>query len=161
MIGGGAAIAVLLAIGHFHARAPSVPTRPLRIGFENNPPVQIRTATGFSGLSVEIVSDAARRAGIKLEWVETGTSSDEAFRKGLVDLWPLMVDRPYRRKLRAFCLAVYAQRPRADTSRGDAAPSTATFGAGSQSSGYRCTFSNCGACFPKRRLLRSRNSMTF
>ena len=98
MIGGGAAIAVLLTIGHFQGRRPSIPTRPLRIGFENNPPVQIRTATGFSGLSVEIVSDAAKRAGIKLEWVETGTSSDEAFRKGLVDLWPLMVDRPYRRK---------------------------------------------------------------
>lgn len=98
MIGGGAAIAVLLTIGHFQARGPSIPTGPLRIGFENNPPVQIRTATGFSGLSVEIVSDAAKRAGIKLEWVETGTSSDEAFRKGLVDLWPLMVDRPYRRK---------------------------------------------------------------
>jgi len=29
------------------------------------------------------------------------------------------------------------------------------------SMGYRCTFSNCGARFPKRRLLRSRNSMTF
>src|SRR5438270_6043772 len=98
VIGGGGAIAVLLAIGHFHARSPSVPTGPLRIGFENNPPVQIRTTAGFSGLSVEIVTDAAKRAGIKLDWVETGTSSDEAFRKGLVDLWPLMVDRPYRRK---------------------------------------------------------------
>ena len=75
-----------------------LPNRPLRIGFENNPPVQIRTATGFSGLSVEIVSDAARRAGIELDWVETGTSSDEALRKGMVDLWPLMVDLPHRRK---------------------------------------------------------------
>src|SRR6478672_10005585 len=91
------AIAGLLTLWRFNTREPALPMRPLRIGFENNPPVQIRTATGFSGLSVEIVSDAAKRAGIKLEWVETGTSSDEAFRKGLVDLWPLMVDRPYRR----------------------------------------------------------------
>jgi two-component system cell cycle sensor histidine kinase/response regulator CckA len=30
--------------------------------------------------------------------VETGTSSDEAFAKGLVDLWPLMTDLPDRRK---------------------------------------------------------------
>jgi hypothetical protein len=30
--------------------------------------------------------------------VETGTSSDEAFQKGLVDLWPLMADLPDRRK---------------------------------------------------------------
>ena len=47
---------------------------------------------------MEIVSNAARRAGIELDWVETGTSSEEAFRKGLVDLWPLMVDLPHRRK---------------------------------------------------------------
>jgi hypothetical protein len=79
-IGGAGALTVLLALWHFHARAPYVPTRPLRIGFENNPPIQIRTASGFSGLSVEIVSDAAKRAGIA--WVETGTSSEEAFRRG-------------------------------------------------------------------------------
>src|SRR6478672_3585782 len=97
-IGGAGAIAGLLALWHFHARAPDFPTRPLRIGFENNPPLQIRTASGFSGLSVEIASDAARRAGIELDWVETGTSSEEAFRKGLVDLWPMMVDLPHRRK---------------------------------------------------------------
>ena len=52
----------------------------------------------FPVSAVEIVSDAARRAGIELDWVETGTSSDEAFRKGMVDLWPLMVDLPDRRK---------------------------------------------------------------
>src|SRR5436190_10621315 len=92
------AIASLLTVWRFNTREPALPTRPLRIGFENNPPVQIRTATGFSGLSVEIVSEAAKRAGIQLNWVETGTSSEEAFRKGLVDLWPLMVDLPQRWK---------------------------------------------------------------
>src|SRR4051794_6603013 len=97
-IGAAGAIALLLGIALFHGRSAAVPTRPLRIGFENNPPVQIRTAAGFSGLSVEIVSDAARRARIKLDWIETGTSSDEALRRGLVDLWPLMVDQPDRRK---------------------------------------------------------------
>jgi PAS domain S-box-containing protein len=60
--------------------------------------VQIRTNNGFSGLSVETVNEAARRADIKLHWVETGTSSEEAFRGGLVDLWPLMVNLPDRRK---------------------------------------------------------------
>jgi PAS domain S-box-containing protein len=76
----------------------SAAQRPLRIGFENNPPVQIRSGSGFSGLSVETVSEAAKRAGIQLQWVETGTSSEEALRKGLVDLWPLMADLPDRRK---------------------------------------------------------------
>ena len=47
---------------------------------------------------METVSEAAKRAGIKLEWVETGLSSSDSFRKGLVDLWPLMVDLPDRRK---------------------------------------------------------------
>lgn len=74
------------------------PQRTLRIGFENNPPVQIRTDRGFSGLGMETVNEAAKRAGIQLHWVETGTSSEEAFQKGLVDLWPLMVDLPDRRK---------------------------------------------------------------
>ena len=31
-----------------------------------------------------------------LEWVETGMSSEESIKRGLVDLWPLMVDIPYR-----------------------------------------------------------------
>ena len=94
---GGRDIRTCRALALRDSRA-TCPRRPLRIGFESNPPVQIRTDNGFSGLGVETVNEAAKRAGIKLEWVETGTSSDEAFRKGLVDLWPLMVDLPDRRK---------------------------------------------------------------
>src|SRR5436190_19102997 len=100
-------VALMLAVGtsvtvvaswYLSTLPPPIPQRTLRIGFESNPPVQIRTENGFSGLAVETVNEAAKRAGIKLDWVETGTSSDEAFGKGLVDLWPLMVDYPYRRK---------------------------------------------------------------
>jgi PAS domain S-box-containing protein len=93
------AVAGLLTVWRFMAHVPPLPRGPLRIGFESNPPIQIRTASGFSGISVETVSEAAKRAGIQLQWIETGTSSEEAFRKGLVDLWPLMVDLPERRKL--------------------------------------------------------------
>jgi PAS domain S-box-containing protein len=87
-----------LALWYFTTRLPAIPQRPLRIGFEQNPPVQIRTDNGFSGLAVETVNEAAKRSGVRLQWVETGTSSDEAFQKGLVDLWPLMADLPDRRK---------------------------------------------------------------
>ena len=87
-----------LALWYFTTQLPPIPRRPLRIGFEPNPPVQIRTDSGFSGLAVETIDQAARRAGVKLQWVETGTSSDAAFQKGLVDLWPLMADLPERRK---------------------------------------------------------------
>src|SRR4051812_9460143 len=84
--------AAAITLWYFPTRLPPLPQRTLRIGFESNPPVQIRNENGFSGLAVETVNEAAKRAGIKLEWVETGTSSEEAFHKGLVDLWPLMVD---------------------------------------------------------------------
>jgi PAS domain S-box-containing protein len=72
--------------------------RSFRIGFEQNPPFQTRTDAGFDGLAVEIVNKAAQRAGVQLQWIETGTSSDEAFQRGLVDLWPLMTDLPERRR---------------------------------------------------------------
>ena len=85
-----AGIAGALAYSYFASRFPAIPQRALRIGFEPNPPFQVRTDTGFGGLAIEIVNEAARRAGIRLQWVETGTSSDEAFAKGMVDLWPLM-----------------------------------------------------------------------
>lgn len=98
VIAGVGGIAGLAALWLFAARTPPIPQRTLRIGFEVNPPVQIRTDNGYSGLSVDAVNEAAKRAGIKLQWVETGTSSDEAFRRRLVDLWPLMVDLPERRK---------------------------------------------------------------
>ena len=121
---------VLLTIGaayvYLNQRLPAVPDRPLRIGFEPNPPVQIRTRSGFSGLAVDVVNQAAARAGIKLEWVETGHSSYESFEKGLVDLWPLMVETPERRKL------VYFPRPWMHSTyavllRSDARPVDQTF----------------------------------
>jgi two-component system cell cycle sensor histidine kinase/response regulator CckA len=95
---GPAGLVAGLAFWFFAIRTPPIPQRTLRIGFEVVPPVQIRTGHGFAGVAVETVNEAAKRAGISLEWVETGTSSDEAFRRGLVDLWPIMADLPYRHK---------------------------------------------------------------
>src|SRR6516162_10146306 len=54
---------------------PTIPRRILRIGFENVPPVQVRTDSGVTGLAVDIVNEAAMRAGVSLRWIETGTSS--------------------------------------------------------------------------------------
>jgi len=93
-----AGIAGAFALLFLTIRLPPIPRRPLRIGFEQNPPVQIRTDGGYSGLAVETVNEAAKRAGVRLQWIETGTSSDEAFQRGAVDLWPLMADLPDRRK---------------------------------------------------------------
>jgi two-component system, cell cycle sensor histidine kinase and response regulator CckA len=96
------AIAAVLAGGaaitYFANRLPPIPQRTLRIGFEQNPPLQYRTPDGLAGLGVEAVTEAAKRAGLRLQWIETGVSSEESFRRGLVDLWPVMADRPERRK---------------------------------------------------------------
>jgi PAS domain S-box-containing protein len=94
-----AGLAAGLAFWYFAIRTPPILRRTLRIGFEQVSPVQIRTSSGFAGLAVETIDEAARRAGLSLQWVETGTSSDEAFRRGLVDLWPIMADLPERRKV--------------------------------------------------------------
>ena len=90
------------AFVYFANRLPPIPLRTLRIGFEQNPPLQYRTPEGLAGLGVETVREAAKRAGLRIEWVETGVSSEESFRKGLVDLWPVMADLPDRRKFVRF-----------------------------------------------------------
>jgi PAS domain S-box-containing protein len=58
----------------------------------------MRTESGPAGIAIETINEAAKRAGVSLRWVDTGTSSEEAFRRGLVDLWPDMADLPERRK---------------------------------------------------------------
>ena len=82
----------------FRESARASPEAPFAHRLRVQPPFQVRTDSGFSGLAVEIVNKAARRAGVTLQWIETGTSSEEAFRKGLVDLWPLMTDLPERHR---------------------------------------------------------------
>ncbi len=87
-----------LAFLYFAKELPPIPHRVLRMGFEQNPPLQYRSPDGLTGLGVDTLNEAAKRAGIQIQWVETGTSSEPAFRKGLVDLWPVMADLPERRK---------------------------------------------------------------
>jgi PAS domain S-box-containing protein len=93
----GAALTGGLIYSYLASRFAPVLNRAYRIGFEQNPPFQTRTDTGFGGLAVEVVNQAAKRAGVHLEWVETGKGSEESLEKGLVDLWPLMTDVPARR----------------------------------------------------------------
>ena len=143
-------LASILGVWFYATRLPPIPNRPLRIGFEKDRPVQIRTANGFSGLAVETVNEAAKRAGIRLEWVETGTSSDEAFAKGLVDLWPLMTDLPDRRKRlhfsRPWLRSSYALLVRAGTEAPDG-----DLPAGSPISRCRFMFAFCGSGFRRLR----------
>src|SRR5262245_16582246 len=59
-------ISAALGFWYFTIHQPPIPQRPLRIGFENLPPDAIRTDSGFAGPTIEIVSEAAKRAGIAL-----------------------------------------------------------------------------------------------
>lgn len=92
VVGAGTAIVI------FFACRPSVDlNRVYRIGYNDNPPFQIRTARGEpTGFAVEAVAEAARRSGVKLQWVFDPTLNLTALRNNSVDLWPLLSDLPER-----------------------------------------------------------------
>ena len=78
-------------------RAPA-PERVYRIGFQNSPPRQYVSRDGQPyGPAIETIGEAARRAGIRLEWVQAPAGPDGVLTKGSVDLWPLVADLPERR----------------------------------------------------------------
>src|SRR5688500_6023689 len=69
------------------ARPSSDPV--IRVGIDHAPPYQsIRAGGGVEGLSVDMLGEAARRIGVRVHWVPSRMLPDEAFRAGLVDLWP-------------------------------------------------------------------------
>ena len=79
---------------------PPIPARALVIGFEHNPPYQVRSPSGPpTGLVIDTVAEAARRAGIALVWQETTLGPERALGSGAVDLWPLVTDLPERRRI--------------------------------------------------------------
>src|SRR6476661_2604942 len=69
---------------------PRVEDRVSRIRFENSPPIHFVGKDGqATGLAVELVAEAARRRGIRLQWVVTRESSEVALKSKKVDLWPM------------------------------------------------------------------------
>src|SRR5260370_18420352 len=74
--------------------------RVYRIGWQVDPSCQERGADGGpTGLAIELVRDAARRHGIRLEWVFQPGSSERALRNRKVDLWPLLTITPERKRV--------------------------------------------------------------
>jgi signal transduction histidine kinase/CheY-like chemotaxis protein len=51
------------------------------------------------GSTIDLISEAARRSGIELEWVLVTAGPDRVLTDGTVDLWPLVNDLPERRHL--------------------------------------------------------------
>ena len=88
------------ALGWFEMRRPKLDQRIYRIGFDNEPPQHFIGKDGKpTGLAVELVDEAARRRGIRLQWLLEPESSDAALRARKVDLWPMMTIRPERRNV--------------------------------------------------------------
>jgi signal transduction histidine kinase len=100
----GILLAVLAAasgtIAWMRLRAPRLDDRIYRIGWMLSPPFQVRGPDGHAaGISVDVVSEAARRRGIKLRWVFWPDSSESALVGKYVDLWPLITITPERLKV--------------------------------------------------------------
>jgi len=76
--------------------AHRVPDRAYRIGADNAPPFYIVGADGsVHGFAVDVLNEAARRRGIRLQWVAPRNSTI-ALRDRDVDLWPLLAPTPER-----------------------------------------------------------------
>lgn len=70
-----------------------------RIGWQVDPPFQVKGDNGSAtGFSIELVRAAARRRGIRLEWLPQPTGPEESLRSGQVDLWPVMTSTPERKR---------------------------------------------------------------
>jgi signal transduction histidine kinase/CheY-like chemotaxis protein len=70
------------------------------MGFQHSPPRQFVSLAGEPyGPAIETVREAARRAGLTLEWIIAPGGPDEALANGKVDLWPIVADLPERRKV--------------------------------------------------------------
>ncbi len=65
------------------------PARAIRVGVDQAPPYQsIRPDGSAEGFAIDVVSEAARRLGIPVEFVPvTGALPDQAITRGTVDLW--------------------------------------------------------------------------
>ena len=75
-----------------------VPNRVYRIGADNAPPYYITAADGsVHGFAVDVLTEAARRRGIRLQWV-VASDPTTALTRGEVDLWPLLAPSPERLK---------------------------------------------------------------
>lgn len=67
----------------------------VRIGVDHNPPAYDWTeGDGASGFAVDVMNEAARRSGVRLEWVYCARGSRVALETGLIDLWPAGLHRP-------------------------------------------------------------------
>ncbi len=92
------ALAALLAFWHWRQdlRLSEV---EYRVGVDHAPPYNILdSGRPPRGIAIEVLTEAARREGIRLKFVPLTMAVDDAFRQNLVDLWPAATDTRERRR---------------------------------------------------------------
>ena len=86
------------------------PDRPLRIGVWPGPPFEILKSDGtVTGLGPDVVTAAAHRVGIQLEWVHPELGPEVMLPSGRLDLWGNLSGTPERRE------KLFLTRPWAET----------------------------------------------
>ena len=91
-------VALAAFLGWMVMRQPKLNQRIYRIGFDNQPPQHFLTSDGKpTGLAVDLIGEAARRRGIRLQWQLEPESAEAALKCKKVDLWPMMTITPERR----------------------------------------------------------------
>jgi signal transduction histidine kinase/CheY-like chemotaxis protein len=80
------------------SKTPDLRGRSFRVGFEESPPVQyVKADGGPSGAVIDILSEAARRRGIRLVWVHSHAGAEQSLTARETDLWPIFSDLPWRK----------------------------------------------------------------
>jgi signal transduction histidine kinase/CheY-like chemotaxis protein len=91
-------LAALAGLGAYWRTERMPLQRTFRIGFQDNPPLQYADAQGRpTGAVPDLIDAAARRAGLRLEWVHTAEGIERTLSTKSFDLWPVAVDLPERR----------------------------------------------------------------
>ncbi len=71
--------------------------RVLRVGINHSPPYSAIGPDGVpSGFSVEVIREAASRAGLSVQMIVAPEGPDRALAAHKVDIWPLLIDLPER-----------------------------------------------------------------
>ena len=93
-------LAITAVAGLWHLRTPDLPARA-RAGYVHDPPYMYDGPDGRPrGVSVDVLQEAARRSGIRIEWVRVlpPHDADSALHDGQVDLWPGLTILPERQQ---------------------------------------------------------------
>src|SRR5271165_6857673 len=92
-------LVVLLLVVAILQRPRTDRGRVYRVGVDDLYPYQFFTPEGSAdGFAVQTLTEAARRRGLRLQFVPAPNGPDAAFREGTVDLWPRLRDTPERRQ---------------------------------------------------------------